>query len=138
MSDDGILRRARVMAEEKTRQGAYTPELLAALAEPLDLRPDPAVVAGPAWPEAVRTAAVSVEPPQPSGRAGVGPPLTAVKRAVDRAMRWYLPPVAAQVTRHNQAVLEVLAEHNRQILELRQEVDRLRERVAALENERRG
>jgi polyhydroxyalkanoate synthesis regulator phasin len=63
--------------------------------------------------------------------------VTALKRAVERALRWYLPPVTEQVSRHNQAVLEVLAEHNRQIVELRRELEALRRRLAALESERR-
>jgi hypothetical protein len=136
MSDD-LLARARAAADEKIDRGVYRRELLDALAEPLDLRPHPDVAAGPAWPEAVRTARVEVGPPPPSGRPGVGPVVTALKRAVERALRWYLPPVTEQVSRHNQAVLEVLAEHNRQIVELRRELEALRRRLAALEAERR-
>jgi hypothetical protein len=137
MTDD-VLARARANLEEKQSRGVYGPELRSALAEPLDLRPDPTFAAGPAWPEAVRTAAVTVAPPPPSSRPGVGPVVTALKRSIERALRWYLPPVTDQVSRHNQAVLEVLAEHNRQIVALRQELDALRRRLAALEAERRS
>lgn len=133
MSDDTILARASASLDAKLQRGAYPPELLDALAEPLDLRPDPEVAGGPAWSEALSTAEVHVGPPPPSSRPGLGPAVTAVKRAVERGLRWYLPPVVAQVTRHNRAVMEVLAEHNRHIVELRSEVDRLRRRVAALE-----
>ena len=136
-SSDELLARARSSAAEKRARGVYDATLLDALAEPLDLQPDPSVAAGPAWPEAVRTAEVVVGPPPPSARPAVGPALTAVKRAVERALRWYLPPVAAQVSAHNRAVLEVLAEHSRHIVELRREIEALRRRVAALEAEQR-
>jgi hypothetical protein len=134
VNDDSILARARASLEDKRRRGGYLPELLDALAEPLDLRPDPEVAAGPAWGEAVATAEVSVGPPPPSSRPGLGPAVTALKRAVERGLRWYLPPVVAQVTRHNRAVLEVLAEHNRHIVELRREVEQLQSRIAALDS----
>jgi ubiquinone biosynthesis protein UbiJ len=65
----------------------------------------------------------------------IGSVLRALKLALRRSLRWYLAPVTTQVTAHNQAVVEVLAEHSRQIVELRREVDRLRRRVAALEAE---
>jgi hypothetical protein len=130
-----LLARARAAVEDKTRRGIYTPELRALLAEPLDIRPDPAFAAGPAWDEAVRTVAVSADPPIISTRPVIGPVLRALKLALRRSLRWYLAPVTTQVTAHNQAVVEVLAEHSRQIVELRREVDRLRRRVAALEAE---
>jgi hypothetical protein len=133
VTDDVLLRRARAAVEEKRRRGVYSPDLVARLAEPLDVRPDPAFAGGLSWPEAVRTVAVSVEPPARSPRPVVGPVVTALKRAVQRGLRWYLPPLAAQITRHNQAVLDVLGEHNREILALRREVDALRRKVAALE-----
>jgi len=131
--DDALIRRARRSRDEKQERGVYTPELLESLAEPLDLRPDPSAAAGPAWPEALATATVSVQQPPPSSRPALGPALTATKRAIERALRWYLPPVTEQITRHNRAVLDVLAEHNRQIVELHAELEALRRRVAALE-----
>ncbi|HXA29576.1 MAG TPA: hypothetical protein VN193_12625 [Candidatus Angelobacter sp.] len=138
MSDDALVARARRSVEEKSQRGVYAGDLRDALAEPLDLRSDPAVAAGPAWPEAVATVTVTVSAPPPSSRRGVGPAVTALKRTVERALRWYLPPVAAQITRHNQAVLDVLAEHNRQIVELRREVDGLRRRLTVLEERTRA
>jgi hypothetical protein len=133
MTYDSLLARARASVEAKTKRGVYTPELLASLDEPLDFRPDPAFAAGPAWPEAVRTAAVAVEPPARSTRPLAGPVITALKRAVERGLRWYLPPVAEQVSAHNRAVIDVLAEHNKQIVELRAEMEQLRRRLAVLE-----
>ena len=138
MPDDpaaDLLARARAAVAEKTARGIYTPDLRARLAEPLDLRPDPSFAAGPAWDEAVRTAAISPDPPIISTRPVVGPLIRVLKGAVRRSLRWYVAPVTAQVTAHNQAVVEVLAEHSRHIVELRREVDRLRRRVAALEAE---
>ena len=133
MTDEEVLAVARASVREKHRRGVYTPALLAALNEPLDIRPDPAFAGGVAWPEAVRSVTVTVEPPPVSTRPVAGPVVTALKRAVERALHWYLPPVAEQVTRHNRAVMDVLSEHNRQIVELRREVDQLRQRIAALQ-----
>jgi hypothetical protein len=136
MKDDALLARASSSVEEKMRRGTYSPGLLAALAEPLDVRPDPSLAGGVAWPEAVRTATVTVEAPPRSTRPLAGPVVTALKRAVQRSLGWYLPPVAEQITRHNRAVIEVLAEHNRQIVDLHQQLARLRRRVAELETAR--
>jgi hypothetical protein len=133
--DAALLARARAAVADKTARGVYSPEFLALLEEPLEIRPDPAFAAGPAWEEAVRTAATSPDPPIVSTRPVVGPVLRWLKRLVARSLRWYVAPVAAQVTAHNQAVVDVLAEHSRQLIELRREVDRLRRRVAALEGE---
>jgi hypothetical protein len=133
--DAALLERARAAVADKMARGVYSPEFLALLNEPLEIRPDPAFAAGPSWEEAVRTAAVTPEPPIISTRPVVGPVLRALKRALRRSLRWYLAPVAAQVSSHNQAVLEVLEEHSRHIVELRREVDRLRRQVAALERE---
>lgn len=135
MSDEALLQRARTAAAEKIARGAYPPQLLDALAEPLDLRPDPGIAAGGAWPEVLRSAEVRVEAPPPSPRPLVGPLIGAGRRLVARALRWYLPPVAEQVSRHNRAVVDVLQEHNRHIVELHLELERLRRRVAALERE---
>jgi hypothetical protein len=132
---DSLLARARAAVAEKTAKGVYTLEFRARLAEPLDVRPDPSFAAGPAWDEALRTVAVSPDPPIISTRPLIGPLIRALKLLVRRALRWYLAPVTAQVTSHNQAVVEVLAEHSRHIVELRREVDRLRRRVQALEAE---
>ncbi len=137
-SSESLLARARAAVEEKTRRGVYTPEFRALLDEPLDIRPDPAFAAGPAWDEVVRTAAIDPHPPIISTRPVIGPLLRRLKSAVRRSLRWYLPPVTAQVSTHNQAVVEVLAEHSRYIVELRREVEALRRRVAALEAETGG
>jgi hypothetical protein len=136
--DESLLARARAAVADKTARGIYTPEFVALLQEPLEIRPDPASAAGPSWEEAVRTAAVSAEPPIISTRPVIGPLLRGVKLLVRRSLRWYLGPVAAQVTAHNQAVVDVLAEHSREIVELRREVERLRRRLAALEAGRSG
>jgi hypothetical protein len=133
MSDESLLARARASADEKRQRRVYSAELLSALDEPLDLRPPPEVAAGVAWPEAVRTATVAAEPPPRSTRPVVGILITAAKRGIHRALRWYLPPVAEQVSRHNSAVLDVLGEHNRQIVELQRELEALRRRVSELE-----
>jgi len=135
MPDEPLLERARQSVAAKTARGVYTPELRAALAEPLDMRPDPSLVAGVAWPEAVRTAPIDGEPPVDSTRLVVGPVVRFVKRLIRRSLRWWLQPVVDQVSRHNHAVVEVLGAHNREILELRREVERLRRRVAELEAE---
>jgi len=131
--DESLLARARAAVADKTARGIYTPEFVALLEEPLEIRADPAFAAGPSWEEAVRTVVVSAEPPIISTRPGIGPLLRGVKLLVRRSLRWYLGPLAAQVTAHNQAVVDVLAEHSREIVELRREVERLRRRVAALE-----
>lgn len=130
-----LVARARAAVADKIARGVYSPEFLALLNEPLEIRPDPAFAAGPTWPEAVRTAEVSPDPPIISRRPVVGPILRALKRLVRRSLRWYLAPVTSQVTAHNQAVVEVLAEHSRQIVEMRREVERLRRRVVELETE---
>ena len=130
-----LLARARAAVTDKTARGIYSPDFRARLAEPLDVRPDPSFAAGPAWDEAVRTVAVSPDPPIISTRPVVGPVIRALKGLVRRSLRWYLAPVTAQVSAHNQAVVEVLAEHSRHIVELRREVERLRRRVLALEAE---
>jgi hypothetical protein len=49
----------------------------------------------------------------------------ALKRAVRRALRWYLWPLTARITTHNRAVSAVLAEHRRQIAVLRLETERV-------------
>jgi hypothetical protein len=128
-----LLAAARAAVEEKTRRGVYTPELRARLAEPLDMQPDPGFAAGPAWPEVGRTTDVTPDPPIISTRPVVGTAVRAAKGAVRRGLRWYLGPVTAQVTSHNRAVAEVLAEHNRQIVELRREVELLQRRLAETE-----
>ena len=139
MPDDdltaSLLARARAAVADKTARGVYSPEFRARLAEPLDVRPDPSFAAGPAWDEAVRTAAISPDPPIISTRPVIGPVIRALKNLVRRSLRWYIAPVTAQQTSHNQAVIEVLAEHSRHIVELRREVERLRRRVVALEAE---
>lgn len=132
MSD--LLDRARAAVEEKTRRGVYSAELRARLDDPLDLRPDPAFAAGPAWSEALRTTDVSPDPSILSTRPVVGPLIRLLKRTVSRGLRWYVAQVTAQLTSHNRAVVEVLDAHNREITELRHEVDRLRRRVRELED----
>ena len=139
MPDDPVIEslhaRARAAVADKTARGVYGPEFRARLAEPLDIRPDPSFAAGPAWEAAVDTAAISPDPPIISTRPVIGPVIRALKALVRRSLRWYLAPVTAQATSHNQAVIEVLAEHSRHIVELRREVERLRRRVADLEAE---
>ncbi|HEV7677197.1 MAG TPA: hypothetical protein VGQ42_01355 [Candidatus Dormibacteraeota bacterium] len=130
---DSLLARARAAVEEKTDRGVYTAEFRALLDEPLDIRPDPAFAAGPAWGEALRTADIDPEPPIVSTRPVIGPLVRGLKGAVRRGLRWYLPPVTAQVTAHNRAVVDVLAEHSREIVRLRREVEALRRRVVAVE-----
>ena len=133
--DESLLARARAAVADKTARGVYTPEFVGLLEEPLEIRPDPAFAAGPSWEEAVRTAAVSAEPPIISTRPVIGPLLRALKLLVRRSLRWYLGPVTAQVSAHNQAVVDVLAEHSREIVELRHEVASLRRRLSALERQ---
>lgn len=131
--DASLLARARAAVADKKARGVYTAEFVALLEEPLDIRPDPAFAAGPAWEAAVRSAPVSPDAPIVSTRPLIGPVLRALKSFVRRSLRWYLGPVTAQVSSHNQAVIDVLAAHSREIIELRREVDRLRR-----EAERRG
>jgi hypothetical protein len=131
--DESLLVRARAAVADKRARGIYTPEFVAMLEEPLDIRPDPAFAAGPSWEEAVRTVPVSANAPIVSTRPVIGPLLRALKALVRRSLHWYLAPVTAQVTAHNQAVVEVLAEHSREIVALRREVELLRRRVAALD-----
>ena len=133
MSDDALIAHARRLTDDKQARGVYPADLLEALAEPLDLRPDPAVAGGVAWPEALRTAHVGVGPVATSTRPLIGPLLTFAKKAMARALRWYLPPVAEQISRHNQAVLEVLESHNREIVRLRMEIRDLQGRIKELE-----
>ncbi len=133
--DASLLVRARASVADKRARGIYTPEFVAMLEEPLQIRPDPAFAAGPSWEEAVRTAAVSPDAPIISTRPVIGPLVRALKLIVRRSLRWYIAPVTAQVSAHNQAVIEVLAEHSREIIELRNEVDRLRRQVAALRDD---
>jgi hypothetical protein len=136
--DESLLARARAAVAEKKARGVYSPAFLELLDQPLEIRPDPAFAAGPAWPEAVRTAPVSAEPPIISTRPGIGPVIRALKSAIRRSLRWYLGPVTAQVSSHNQAVVEVLAEHSRQIVELRREVQELRRMVRHGDGESTG
>jgi hypothetical protein len=131
--NESLLARARAAVAEKTARGIYSPEFRARLAEPLEIRPNPAFAAGPAWDEAVRTATVSPDAPIISTRPVVGRVIRVLKVAARRSLHWYVAPVTGQVTAHNQAVVDVLAEHSRHIVELRREVDQLRRRVAALE-----
>jgi hypothetical protein len=133
--DRSLLARAQASVADKKARGLYTPEFVAMLEEPLDIRPDPAFAAGPSWDEAVRTAAISPDAPIVSTRPVIGPLLRALKLLVRRSLRWYLAPVAAQATAHNQAVVDVLAEHSREIIDLRREVDRLRREVVGLQGD---
>ena len=115
-----LLAHARSAVAEKTARGIYTAEFRALLAEPLDIRPDPVV---------------SPDPEITSTRPLTGPAARMFKRAVHRSLRWYFAAITAQVTAHNQAVVELIAEQRNRILQLGQEVDRLRQRVRALEAE---
>jgi len=115
---DAILAEIRAAAADKRRSGTYPPEFLALLEEPLAIDPDPTFVAGPAWQEAVRSADARVDLQLDSTRPLVGSLVVFTKRLVRRALRWYLPPVIDQVNAHHRAVVEVLAEHNRQIADL--------------------
>jgi len=128
--DASLLARAQAGVADKKARGIYGPAFVALLEEPLEIRPDPAFAAGPAWPEAVRTAPVSPDAPIVSTRPLIGPILRALKSLVRRSLRWYLAPVTAQVSSHNQAVIDVLAEHSRELIELRREVNRLRREAA--------
>src|SRR4029077_3460928 len=115
-----LLARARAAAAEKTVRSTYSPEFRALLAEPLDIRPDPVV---------------SPDPEIISTRPLTGPAVRAFKRTVHRSLRWYFASVTAQVTAHNQAVSEVIAEQRDRIVELGHEWDGLRLRVTSLEAE---
>jgi len=128
---ESLLARARAAVADKSERGVYTAEFRAMLDEPLEIEPDPAFTAGPSWDEAVRTAEVSADVPLVSTRPVIGPILRALKAMVRRSLRWYVAPVAAQVSTHNRAVVEVLAAQSREILELRREVDRLTRQLRA-------
>jgi hypothetical protein len=54
-----------------------------------------------------------------------GPPVSGLKRAIRRALRWYLWPITAHMSGHNRAVAEVAVEHERQLAWLRMELERL-------------
>jgi hypothetical protein len=67
-----------------------------------------------------RTAEISPHPAL-TGRA----PSVAAKRAVRRALRWYLWPFTAQATAHNRAVADVVEEHRRTLTWMRMETERI-------------
>ena len=48
-----------------------------------------------------------------------------LRRLVRRALRWYLWPVTAAMSRHNAAVSAVIAENRRQLARLDMEAERL-------------
>jgi hypothetical protein len=65
--------------------------------------------------------AISPHPPLD----GAGPLTAAIKRAVRRALRWYLWPLTTHMHRHNRGVADAVAEHRRQLTRLRLEVERV-------------
>ena len=60
-----------------------------------------------------------------SARPVIGPTIRLAKRAVRRGLRWYLGPIAAQQTRFNHAVVEMLEKLRLQNEALSAEVERL-------------
>jgi hypothetical protein len=126
---EALMAEVRQTVERKRAEGVYSEEFLALLREPLDLQPDPAFVAGPAWSEVERTATIDSTLPAESRRPVVGGTIGATKRAAQWALRWYLPPLMERVSAHNRAVVAVLAEHNRQINDMQRSLDRLRQLV---------
>ena len=52
-------------------------------------------------------------------------PVQALKRAIRRALRWYLWPVTTHMSLHNRAVADAVAENRRQLTRLRLELERL-------------
>lgn len=52
-------------------------------------------------------------------------PVRLLEQAVRRALRWYLWPLATEMSRHNRAVSAVLARHRHHLTWLRQESERL-------------
>ena len=57
--------------------------------------------------------------------SGTGPVTMVLKRALRRALRWYLWPLTTQMSRHNRAVADAVAEHRRQLTRLHLEVERV-------------
>lgn len=66
-----------------------------------------------------RTAEIRPYEPLPPG------PTAALKRAIRRALRWYLWPVTTHMSLHNRAVADAVAENRRQLTRLRLELERL-------------
>ena len=62
---------------------------------------------------------------RPYGDVGGGRVTAAVRRAVRRALRWYLWPVTGRLSDHNRAVAGVLAENQRQLARVRVECERV-------------
>jgi hypothetical protein len=63
-----------------------------------------------------------------SGRPVIGPSVRFAKRAVRRALRWYIGPVAEQQTRFNHATLDLVERLRMQNERLETEVETLRSR----------
>ena len=91
---------------------------------------DPAVAAGPGWPQLEATAEIHPWAPLISRRPLVGPLIVAAKRVVHRLLRWDLWPVTDPVTAHHRVVASVLDQHSREIRRLRIEADQLRRWLA--------
>jgi hypothetical protein len=68
---------------------------------------------------------IRIEFPSGSDRPVVGPAIRFTKRAVRRALRWYVAPIMEQQTRFNQAVLDLIEK-------LRLENENLRTVLASL------
>jgi hypothetical protein len=76
-----------------------------------------------------RTAGIVAHPP-------LSGPTSLPKRVIRLLLRWYLPPVAGQVSAHNRAIADVIEEHRRSIVWTRMETERL-DRDAAMLGMRR-
>jgi hypothetical protein len=63
-----------------------------------------------------------------SGRPVIGPSVRFAKRAVRRALRWYIAPVAEQQTRFNHAALDLVERLRMQNERLETEMETLRSR----------
>lgn len=66
-----------------------------------------------------RTAEIRPYEPLASG------PAAQLKRAIRRALRWYLWPVTTHMSLHNRAVADAVAENRRQLTRLHLEMERL-------------
>jgi hypothetical protein len=104
---------AEVRAAAARMRGSTVP------AQPTAQEPSP--TAAPRLHALHRTAEIS--PYQPLSDAN--PITVAIKRAVRRALRWYLWPLTTHMSSHNRALADAVAEHRRQLTRLRLEVERV-------------
>ena len=131
---EAVMREVRSAVEQKRQTGAYSDALLEALAQPLEIEPEPLFASGPRWPEVHATADVQDWERERSSRRLLAGALSVVRRVIGPTVR----PLTRRITHNNMVVADVLAEHGRHISRLAIENDRLRRDLASFRKELRG